>query len=101
MNGHKCNNNFKDCVNPLCSCTLEVESVPYFFLQRHYFTGFGKIFHELQSVDKNILSQSDNEIAELLLYGSSKFKLQQYCSLLRSFIKFILKSEIFSGLILQ
>ena len=82
LNEHKFNHNFKDCVNPLCSCSLEVESVPHFFLHCHYFTDIQKtLFHELQAVDKNILNQSDNEIVELLLYGSGKFKLQQICSI--------------------
>ena len=69
---HKNNHNFKDCnVNPLCSCILEAESVPHFFLHCHCFTDIRKaLFHELQSVGKNILNQSDNEIAELLLHGS-------------------------------
>ena len=76
LNEHKFNHNFKGCVNPLCSCSLEVESVPNFFLHCHYFIDIRKtLFHELQSVNKNILTQSDNEIVELLLYGSSKFKL--------------------------
>ena len=102
LNEHKFNHNFKDCVNPLCSCSLEVESVPHFFLHCHYFTDIRKtLFHELQAVDKNILNQSDNEIVELLLYGSGKFKLQQNCSILRSSIKFIIKSERFSGSIVQ
>ena len=80
------------------SCSLDVELVPHFFLHCHYFTDIQKtIFRELQSVDKNILNQSDNVIAELLLYGSSKFKLQQNCSILRSSIKFIIKSERFSS----
>ena len=69
--------------------TIEsVESAPHFFLHCHYFTGIWKtLFHELQSVDKNILNQPDNEIAELLLYGSSKIKLQQGCRILRSSIR--------------
>ena len=53
--------------------------------------------NELQSVDENILNQSDNEMVELLLYGSNKFKFQQNCSILKSSIKFIIKSERFSG----
>ena len=86
------------CVNPLCSCSLEVESVFHFFLRCHSFTDIRKtLFHELQLVDENILNQSDNETAELLLYGSGKFKLEQNCSILRSAIKFIIKSERFSG----
>ena len=102
LNEHKFNHNFKDCVNPLCSCSLEVESVSHFFLHCHYFTVIRKtLFHELQSVDKNILNQSDNEIAELLFYGSAKFKLQQNCSILRPSIKLTIKSERFSGSIVQ
>ena len=58
-------------------------------------------FHKLRLVDENILNQFDNEIAELLLYGSSKFKLEQNYGILRSFIKFIIKLERFSGSIVQ
>ena len=81
LNEDKFNHNFKDCVNHLCSCSLEVELVSHFFLHCHYFTDIQKtLFYELQLVDQNILNQSNNEIAELLLYGSSKFKLDQNCS---------------------
>ena len=89
-------------VNPLCSCSLEVEWVSHFLLHCHYFTDIRKTrFRELRLVDENILNQSDNEIPEVLLYGSSKFKLEQNYSILRSSIKFIIKSEIFSGSIVQ
>ena len=95
LNEHKFNHNFKECVNPLCFCSLQVESVSHFFLHCHYFTDIRKtLFNELQSVGENILNQSDNKMVELL-YGSDKFKFQQNCSILKS-IKFI-KSERFSG----
>ena len=75
LNKHKFNHYFKEWANPLCSCSLQVESVSHFFLHCHYFTDIRKtLFNELQSVDENILNQSDNEIVELLLYGSNKFK---------------------------
>ena len=78
-----------------------IELVPHFLLASHYFADVQKtLFHELQSVDKIILSQSDNEIAGPLLYGRSKFKLQQNCDILR-YIKFIAKSEKFCGSIVQ
>ena len=38
LNEHKFNHNFKECVNPLCPCSLQVESVSQFF---HYFTDIG------------------------------------------------------------
>ena len=75
LNEHNFNHNFKGCVNPLGSCSLEVDC----------FTDVQKtLFRELQSTDKNISSQSDNEIVEPLLYGRSNFKLQQNCNILRS-----------------
>ena len=102
LNEHKFNHNFKDCVNPLRSCCLEVKLGSHFFLHCHYFTDIREtLFHELRLVDENIFNQPDNEIAELLLYGSSKFKLEQNYSILRSSIKFIIKSERFSGSIVQ
>ena len=75
-------------------------------LLHYHFTDIRKtLFHELQLLDKKSINQSHNqshnEIAELFLYGSSKFKLQQNCSILRSSIKFIIKSERFSGSIVQ
>ena len=93
LNEHKFNHNFKDCVNPLCPCSLEVEPC-HFSLDYHYHIDLHRtLFHELQSVDGNILNQSDNETVELFLYGGKKFNFQQNCSLLESAIKLILKSE--------
>ena len=97
-NEHKFNRNFRDCWNPLCPRSLEVESSSHFFLHCHYHIDIRKtLFHELQSADENFLKQSDNEIVELFLYGCKKFNFQQNCSLLESAIKFILKSERFNG----
>ena len=31
LNEHKFNHNFRDCLNPLCPCSLEVESSSHFF----------------------------------------------------------------------
>ena len=68
LNEHKFNHNFKECVNPLCPCSLQVESVSHFGLHCHYFTDIGKtLLNELQSVDENILNQSDNEMVEYSL----------------------------------
>ena len=102
LNEHKFNYNFKDCVNPLCSCSLEVDFSSHFFLHCYYHIDIRKtLSHELNSDDENILNQSDNEIVQILLYGNKKCNLQQNCSLLESATKFILKSERFNGSMLQ
>ena len=80
VNEHKFSHNFKDCVNVLCSSSLEAESISRFFLRCRYFTDIQKTLpHELRSV--NFLNPSDNELAELFLYVSSNFKLQQNCNM--------------------
>ena len=50
----------KFCVNPLCLCRLEIESLSHFFPQCHHFTNIqATLLEDLQSVDINIPSFSD------------------------------------------
>ena len=106
LNEHKFNHNFRDCVNPSCPCNLEVEAPSHFFLPFNYYICnyyiiiCKTLFHELQSVDGDILNQSDKGIVELLLYSSKKFKFRQNCSILMSAIRLIIKSEISNGSVL-
>ena len=55
------------------------------------------LLDDLLSVDRNIPSFSDNELVDLLLYGSPHFNLNQNNKILSSSISFIIKSERFSG----
>ena len=98
LNEHKFKRNDKDCVNPLCSCSLEIEFPSHFFLHCHYFTNTrSTLLIDLKSINANIPSFPDSEIVELLLYGSPKFDLNQNIKILSSSISFILKSERFNG----
>ena len=40
LNKHRFRHNFQDCLNTLCSCSLEVESITHFFLLCHQFNQF-------------------------------------------------------------
>ena len=101
LNQHKFNHNFQDCLNPLCSCSLEVESVSHFFLHCHYYSSIrSTLLNELQSIDINLLNQEDDIVVEVLLYGSTKFNTNQNFRLLSSSTDYILKSERFSGSLL-
>ena len=97
----KFNHSFKDCLNPLCSCSLEVESGSHFFLHCHYYSNIGPtLLNELQSIDINLLNQEDYIVVEVLLYGSTKFDTIQNFRLLSFSVDYILKSERFSGSLL-
>ena len=72
LNQHKFNHNFQDCLNPLCSCSLEVESVSHFFQHCYYYSNIrSTLLNELQSIDINWLNQEDDIVVEVLLYGST------------------------------
>ena len=99
LNQHKSDHNFQDFLNPLCSCSLEVESVSHFFLHCHYYSNIhSTLLNELQSIDINLLIQEDDTVVEVLLYGSTKFN-NQNCRLLSSSIDYILKSERFKHIL--
>ena len=99
LNQHKSDHNFQDFLNPLCSCSLEVESVSHFFLHCHYYSNIhSTLLNELQSIDINLLIQEDDIVVEVLLYGSTKFN-NQNCRLLSSSIDYILKSERFKHIL--
>ena len=68
LNEHKFEHNFQDCVNPLRSCSLEIESLSHFFPHYHHFTNINAtLLDDLHSVDRNI-SFSHTELVDLLLY---------------------------------
>ena len=73
LNQHKLNHNFPDWLNPLCSCSLEVNSVSHFFLHCHYFLKIrSSLLIELQSTDTNFLNPQDDVVVEILLYVRTK-----------------------------
>ena len=90
---HKFNHNFQDCLNPLCSCSLVVDSVSHFFLHCQYYSNIcSTLLNELQSIDTNLLNQEDDIVIEIILYGSTKFNTNQNFRLLNSSIDDFLKS---------
>ena len=61
LNEHKLKHNFSDCINPLCSCSLEVESTTQFFLHCLCFSSIRKIlFNDLISICKKFIDLPDS-----------------------------------------
>ena len=84
---HRFNHNFQNCINPLCTCSLEVESISHFSLHcLHYNDIRETLLNELKSIDENILKLSGNKLINLLLYGDSKFDSNENTKLLNAAI---------------
>ena len=94
LNDHKFNHNFRDCINPLCSCSLSIEKNVHFFLRCHYFSLQRQtLMNNIKSIDKGII----HVLVNVLLFGNSKYQYHINSKILSFSIDFILKTERFSG----
>ena len=74
---HEFRYNFQDTINPLCSCSLEIESTSHFFLRcQNFITPRTNLMNELCKFDSSILNLDEISITKLLLYGDSKFEIK-------------------------
>ena len=101
LNEHRFNHNFEDCINPLCSCSLEVESTVYFFLHCHNFVNIrNTLLNKLNSISCDVTNCSDRSLTELILYGNPKFSFQQNSDIINTLIEYIINSKRFLCLLL-
>ena len=74
LNAHRFRHNFQDCLNPLCSCSLETEDTSHYLLQCHHFSNHSAdLMNSVKSVCDNFESMSDNVKKNVLLYRDSRF----------------------------
>ena len=96
LSNHRFNHNFENCLNPLCTCSLEVESTTHFFLHCHHFNAIRiTLNNSLKAIDKDILKLSDSSLTKVILYGDSKYSDIQNHDVLNSTITYILDSKRF------
>ena len=97
-NKHRFNHNFDNCINPLCTCTLEIESTAHFFLHWHFYRNIQKtLLDDVNEININISNFTETALTDLLLYGKSSFDKIQNKKILTASIKYILDSERFTG----
>ena len=95
---HKFRHNFQDTINPLCSCSLEIESTFHFFLRcQNFITPRTNIMNELRKLDSSILNLDEISLTKLLLYGDSKFENKVNKKILLASINFVLSTKRFEG----
>ena len=60
-------------INPLCFCSLEIESVTNYLLRCQFYSAIrSDLMNELRIIDKNITSLNESDLVNLLLYGCIK-----------------------------
>ena len=74
----------------MCPCSLESEDIYHFFMRCQNFSNQRYVlFHELNSINPEILTRSENETVQVLLFGIKVFRI------ITSSIRFIKDSKRF------
>ena len=74
---HKFNHNFQNCINPLSSCGMDIESTSHFFLQFPLFNDKRITFLSiLNKTDCKLIETNESSLIETLLFGNSLFDLK-------------------------
>ena len=93
LNEHRFRHNFKDFINSLCSCSLEVENTLHFFLHRPRYSIFAMgLTNKVNQIDEKISYLSDDNKVILLLYCNSRFDDNKDNFILSASIKYFLET---------
>ena len=69
---HKFKHNFQDCLNPICSCGLDIESTSHFLLHCPTFNDERYTFlSTLNNIDCSLLELTKSSLFQTLLYGNT------------------------------
>ena len=97
-NEHRFKHNFKNCINPLCTYDLEVESTKHFFLPCHYYSALRISFlNDLSNISPQFALFPEGVFVKTLLYGNLMFDENDNQEILETSIRYILDSKRFSG----
>ena len=71
---HKLRHGFKDTLNPLCFCSIELETITHYFLCCYFYNVSRVILrNDLENIPISLSKVSDNILLSLSLYGDDKF----------------------------
>ena len=71
---HKFKHNFQDCLNPICTSGLDIESTSYFLLHCPAFNDERyTLVSNLNKIDYKLLQLTKSSLTQTLFYGSKLF----------------------------
>ena len=98
LNEHRFCHNFQDCLNPLCSCSLEIEDTTNYFLHcQHFSNPRYDLMNSVKSNIPNFESLTDNNRIDIILYGDSRFDENKNKIILEATVNYLKNYERFSG----
>ena len=94
--------NFADCMNPLCSCSIEPQTTLNFFIHCHNFLNIRrKLLDDIKLQDETLSQLNDESLFTVLLLGSKFYNEQVNVQILNALIDYIIDSDRFTGSLIQ
>ena len=99
---HKFNHNFQNCINPLCSCAMDIESTSHFFIHCPLFDDKTiTLLSTLNKIDCKLIEANESSLIKTLVFGNSLFDLKKTPSFfLNASIDYILSTTRFEKALL-
>ena len=101
LNEHRFNHNFQSYINPLCSCSLAIESITHFLLHCHHFSNIRSTLlnsiNEVLGSTTKISDLSDCALVKILLFGDQNYTQVENACIINATIKCLVDSERFNG----
>ena len=97
----KFKHSFQDSLNPICNCGNDIETSAHYLLHCPNFSNERSTFlNIIGSIDRNILTRSDPQVTETLLYGDSNSNNITNTLILNATIDFLIATKRFDASLL-
>ena len=95
LNEHEFKFNFQNSLNPLCSCSLEVQSTIHFFLNCHFFEKIWQILLEIvEKIFKDISHFNVELLVMQIMHGSWSYRFEENNEIINTCIQCVLDTEV-------
>ena len=93
---HKFKHSFQDSINPLCSCSLDVESTIHYFLHCPQFTIKRRtLLNTISQIDNKLLDSNESNLIQHLLFGDPSKDRETNTEILNSTVNYVLTTKRF------
>ena len=93
---HIFKHNFQDTLNPLCSCSIKVESTSHYFLRFHFFDVLrATLMNDLRNINSDLPTLWDKNLTNILIYVNKIYDDKINQIILMHVIRYIKDSQRF------
>ena len=93
---HKFKHSFQDSINPLCSCSLDVESTIHYFLHCPQFTiERHTLLNTIGQIDNKLLDSIESNLIQHLLFGDPSKDTETNTEIVNATVNYVLTTKRF------